>query len=350
MTNIKKLSFIIPCFNSNRYIRECIDSLYKQDILEEYYEIVAVNDDSTDNTKEILLEYQYNHKNFIIIDHEQNKGQGSARNTGLSFAKGDYIWYIDHDDYIQSNILSFLLHLLNENNLDLLQFNYTEVDEKGESIKMIKTGNSEIDNISGIEFVNSLGSYFLNSYNMSVWARIYNRKFLVNNKFKFDKIRIFEDLEYSLRTLLFADKIKLIENHLYYYRIHNASTMKIFEKTIKGDFIYFSSICSGLNLIKLGIELRTKDSSVSHLICDGGIWRLNSMKKQILLSTSQSRRLFYSLLKVNDEREKIYEFCNSFNFVLLKYPVLSSSVLFFISPFLRFVKKIRVNRHLWILK
>lgn len=337
----KKLSFIIPCYNSKRYLRECIDSLYTQDVSEDDYEIVAVNDCSTDNTKEILLEYQANHRNFIIIDHEYNKKQGGARNTGLEYARGEYIWYIDHDDFIRPNSLSHMLEIVKQNQLDFLQFHYTEVNEKSEFMNNIKTANMETEVVSGLEFVKSLGSDFLNLYNMSVWGRLYNRKFLLNGKYQFDEIGIFEDLEYSLRTLLFADKIKIIEEFPYCYRIHHDSTMSIFQRVIRGNLTYFSCIKSGLSLVKLGNDLKAKDIYVSQLIYEGGIWRVNSITKPVLFSTAHERHIFYSLLKENQDIEKLYELSNSFNYLLLRFPVLNSIILFFISPLLRKVRKMR---------
>jgi len=345
MGNTKRLSFIIPCYNSTRFLRECIDSLYAQDISEEDYEIVAVNDCSTDNTKEILLEYKNNHSNMIIIDHEYNKGQGSARNTGLKNSTGEYIWYVDHDDFIIPNVVFFLLSLVEENQLDFVQFNYIEVDEKRELIDKIKTSNLAPGIISGLDFAKSIGTSFLNDYNMSVWARLYNRSFLVNGKFQFEDIGIFEDLEYSLRTLLFADNIKLIDEFPYCYRIHPASTMKIYERTIKGDLTYFSCIKSGSSLVKLGKDLATKDFEISKLITEGGIWRINSIIKPILFSSAQQRHIFYSLLKENQDKKKLYRLSNSYNYLLLRFPVLSSVSLFFISPLLRTVKKVLATKN-----
>jgi len=334
-----RLSFIIP-YNSNRYLSECIDSLYKQDISEDEYEIVAVNDCSTDNTKEILLEYQLNHKNFRIINHEQNKGQGGARNTGLKYSTGEYIWYIDHDDFISPNSLSFLLNLLEQDQLDFLQFYYTRVDEKSRVLNVINTGNFETKVISGLEFVRSLGENFLNSYNMSVWARLYKRKFLVDGKFQFEEIAIFEDLAYSLSTLLFAEKIKIIEKHLYFYRVHSVSTMQIFEKTVKGDFTYFSCIMSGLSIVELGTVLITNDILISQMIIEGGIWRINSITKPLLKATKKERVVFYTLLNSNKVVKKsIQTYLNPINKFLINYEVLSKPILSIITLVLNLVRK-----------
>lgn len=341
MKTLKRISFIIPCYNSVKYLRECIDSLFNQDISEDSYEIIAVNDCSTDNTKEILSEYQRIHNNLIIVDHKSNKGQGGARNTGLEHAVGEYIWYIDHDDFILPNSLSFLLQLSELDQLDILQFNYDEINEQGGLIKKNEIGIVSTEIISGLEFVNSFSSNFLNAYNMSVWSRIYKRKFLIEGKFLFEEIGIFEDLEYSLRTLLYAKRFKFINKYSYSYRIHATSTMSIFQRTIKGDLTYFSCIRSGLNLVKLGNDLISKDIIVSRLIIEGGIWRINRMTKLLLLSTTHERRIFYSLLKNDKNRKDLYTLSSPFNNLLIRFPLISSMLLFFISPLLRKIKRYR---------
>ena len=84
--------------------------MYNQDIPEEEYEVICVNDASPDNSREIVKEYQKKHKNLILVEHEVNKKLGAARNTGRSVAKGKYIWNVDSDDMIAPNCLKKMLH------------------------------------------------------------------------------------------------------------------------------------------------------------------------------------------------------------------------------------------------
>jgi glycosyltransferase involved in cell wall biosynthesis len=107
-----KLSIIIPFFNVEKYIAECLESVYNQDIPEEEYEVICVNDCSPDHSRDIVLQYQQKHPNLILIEHEENKMLGAARNTGLRAARGEYVWFIDSDDYIEKNILGKLLSKL----------------------------------------------------------------------------------------------------------------------------------------------------------------------------------------------------------------------------------------------
>ena len=98
------LSFIVPVYNTEMYLRECLDSLLTQDIPYDDYEIICVNDGSTDGSLQILREYERNCSNVTVID-QANSGVSTARNAGLDIARGQYIWFIDSDDVVLHDIL-----------------------------------------------------------------------------------------------------------------------------------------------------------------------------------------------------------------------------------------------------
>ena len=106
-----RLSIIIPFYNVEQYIAECLDSVYQQNIPEEEYEVICVNDASHDHSREIVLEYQKLHSNLVLVEHEFNRKLGAARNTGRAVAKGNYIWNVDSDDKIELNCLGKLLRI-----------------------------------------------------------------------------------------------------------------------------------------------------------------------------------------------------------------------------------------------
>lgn len=113
------LSFIVPVYNAAAYLPECLDSLLEQDIPKEEYEIICVNDGSKDNSLEVLRSYQARFPNIVIVDKE-NGGVTTARNAGLEAARGQYIWFVDSDDYIKENILGTLRERILESSCDRL--------------------------------------------------------------------------------------------------------------------------------------------------------------------------------------------------------------------------------------
>ena len=97
-----KVSFVLPCYNVERYIADCLNSIYSQDFPEEDFEVICVNDCSTDGTREVIVHYAEQHSNLNLIDHKENMTAGGARNTGIKVAQGEYIWFVDPDDMIKS--------------------------------------------------------------------------------------------------------------------------------------------------------------------------------------------------------------------------------------------------------
>lgn len=115
------LSFIVPVYNVEKYLGECLDSLLNQDITHEEYEIICVNDGSTDNSGTILKRYQEKYSNITVIS-QQNSGVAVARNVGLDHARGDYIWFVDSDDIIACNILRNMKSIAENQNPDIIDF------------------------------------------------------------------------------------------------------------------------------------------------------------------------------------------------------------------------------------
>ena len=121
-----KISVIIPVYNVEAYLKECLDSFLNQELKE--IEVICVNDGSTDNSLNVLKEYQQKDSRVIVINQE-NKGQGEARNVGIDASRGEYLFFADPDDYIEENSLSKLYSYARENNSNIVWFNYKIVHE-----------------------------------------------------------------------------------------------------------------------------------------------------------------------------------------------------------------------------
>ena len=123
-----KFSFIVPVYNVEKYLSRCLDSLLTQNY--QNFEIICINDGSPDNSINILQMYQKKHNNIFIINQE-NKGLGGARNTGLKYASGDYIWFIDSDDWIEPTSLYLLNNYISqEGSKDMILFNAYRIKQK----------------------------------------------------------------------------------------------------------------------------------------------------------------------------------------------------------------------------
>lgn len=229
----KRLSIIIPFYNVEQYIAQCLDSVYRQDIPEEEYEVICVNDASPDHSKDIVQEYQKQHKNLILLEHEHNKKLGAARNTGRSIARGKYIWNVDSDDYIGKNCLSAILRQCEQNDLDILMFNLASHTEG-----VVETAdfpfcvsNAHQDGISCLnQNLSEIGRF------CPVWRYIYKRDFLDTNHIYSPEINMGEDVPYAFKALFLAKKVLLVNDVNYYYRINPASLTGV--STLKPIILY----------------------------------------------------------------------------------------------------------------
>ena len=216
-----RLSIIIPFYNVEQYIAECLDSVYQQDIPEEEYEVICVNDASPDHSRDIVLEYQKRHSNLILVEHEVNKKLGAARNTGRRTAKGEYIWNVDSDDKILPNCLGVLLDICERKDLDVLIFdNYRLLNGNLEPNK--EHWQSMDEACSGIDFWMRQGVFNQNKISQ-VWTQLYKRSYLDDYKIYSPEINMSEDIPYAYSTILLGRRVFTIDTPYYIYRDNDTS-------------------------------------------------------------------------------------------------------------------------------
>ncbi len=222
-----KLSIIIPAFNVSQYIVKCLNSLTNQDILPSLYEIIVIDDGSTDDTLNILCDLKERISNLIVIN-QYNSGQSEARNRGLDLAKGKYIMFIDSDDYITENCLNRLLTLASDNNLDALQFNYYYVPGSNQN-------PIALTNFKGLYYFVYNGENYLKCH-CGIWSSclyIYKSTLFVTKKHRFLKGITSEDIELLPRLFFSCQRIMAIKDTLYFYVFNPKSTSKNREPNIK---------------------------------------------------------------------------------------------------------------------
>ena len=215
-----RLSIIIPFYNVERFISECLDSVFNQDIPLSDYEVICVNDGSPDHSKEIVLDYLNRYPNLRLIEHDRNRKLGTARNTGRSIAKGKYIWNVDSDDKIVPNCLAGMLKVCEENNLDVLEFGAIQFSttKQKELPRIPQTKSVE----AGLEYLDRLNAYQV-SRMCPVWNKMIRREFLEKNGIFSPEINMGEDIPYSFRILTLAKRLTVIPDCYYLYRTNDDS-------------------------------------------------------------------------------------------------------------------------------
>ena len=218
-----KLSIIVPIYNVAPYLRKCVDSLLAQDISD--YEIILVDDGSTDGSSDIAdaiqSMYASSPNNLITsspaikVIHQSNAGLSAARNTGIAVAQGDYIMFVDSDDYLQPNVLGALMEQVERDNLDVLRFRYQNVRETGEVFVPHEGMKTDYNNYSSEP---TDGLSFLNE---RMWVQCYVVQFLVRREIvlqeQFTPNIYFEDTDWTPRMLLRTKRVASTDLVVYNY-------------------------------------------------------------------------------------------------------------------------------------
>ncbi len=210
-----KISVIVPVYNVQEYLRECLDSLINQTIKDDL-EVIVVNDGSTDNSQKVIDEYVKKYPKTFKSYIKENNGQGSARNLGIKNATGDYIGFVDSDDFIKSNMYELLYNEALKNNLDIVVCDIVWMYEDGrfESRETLP------------RFLDSFNYYTYILSNPGPVNKIYKRDLWVENKIKFPEDIFYEDFAIIPSMPKYTKKIGYINKELYIYRQRENSTMQ----------------------------------------------------------------------------------------------------------------------------
>lgn len=233
------LSIIIPVYNVADYLDKCVHSCFDQNVDNKLYEIILVNDGSTDNSLELCEKLQIQYPGIKLISQE-NKGLSGARNTGLKHSKGDYVWFVDSDDWISTDCLSHIIKILNSQ-VEIIWLGH-DVWHLGKSTKNY-IPRELAKPISGEDFfINHLENQFY------IWKFIYKRDFLTNNNLTFFEGILYEDLEFTPRALLHVKKCITIPQVCYHYLVREGSIANnIKKKNIDHRFIILNKLADLIN-------------------------------------------------------------------------------------------------------
>lgn len=212
-----KVSVIIPCYNAERYIETCMNSLLKQTIGFSNLEVVLVNDGSADQTLQKMYEYEKQYPdNIMVINYEENRRQGYARNLGIQYSSAKYITFLDVDDYVVPDMMEKMYAKMEEGNYDYVICNYYRVihgepkimeeDIQEEEISYSIRTEEERRNflLTDTPFKGSCGTF-------------YSRDFIVDNQIYYPEDTVYEDLFWIGLMRFYAKKVCVLPDRLYYY-------------------------------------------------------------------------------------------------------------------------------------
>lgn len=240
-----KISIILCVYNGEKYINQAIESVLNQSI--DDIELIIVNDGSTDNTANIINIYQ---DNRIKIINQQNKGLGASRNIGIKHAKGEYIGFLDADDWLVKNMCETTYNEAKNNNTDITMFQIINYDESSS-----KNYESDWFNLKNLDktfdnkiFTASETKKVLFDFSVSACQKIYKTSFLKSINARFPEGIYFEDMPFFYYVYLNSNRISIIRKHLYIRRKHEHSI------TEKIDSKFLDTVPAGQELFKIFIE------------------------------------------------------------------------------------------------
>jgi glycosyltransferase involved in cell wall biosynthesis len=209
------LSIIVPFHDVEKYLARCLESLLNQDISPEEYEIILINDGSSDASLQIAESFVRLYQNIKLFS-QNNIGVGAARNMGIREASGEYILFVDSDDYIQQRSLNNILGIIKHQNLDLLRFNFEYVLESG---KIIPKRNNFTHSIKFDDKIVDGETFLVEHLGWAcyAWQFLLKTAFIKSNQLFFNETIYFEDIDWLVKTLVKANRVISVNQQVYCY-------------------------------------------------------------------------------------------------------------------------------------
>lgn len=277
-----KLSIIIPVYNTAQFLDRCIESIYKDNPLDTAdFEVICVNDGSTDQSDQILGELANKHHNIRVL-RQDNSGQSVARNRALEVACGDYVYFLDSDDYIDASALAGSLMASLKKNAEMTIVDYVKVDEAGRRIT--KQDRNSYEKLSR----EVTGAELLSEYTVrgAVCSYLCRRDRLEVNKLRFTEGIYLEDEEFMIKLISKCTRIYNSREQVYYYTQRNGSTVNPMtpekESELLNSLFYISKSIQSLSkkksdpLVSQGLSKKAAQLSISFIL----MLRHSSLKKE----------------------------------------------------------------------
>lgn len=314
------LTFVVPCYNVEKYIQHCLDSIFHCELDENCFEVLCVDDCSTDGTSFILRYNAELHRNLQVITHEVNRGWGAPRNTGIKEAKGRYLWFVDADDMIRENGLAKAVERVVDEELDVLCFNYDRVNDVGEVLSSQKVFD-EVSSRDGYSFVKEAFNGSIVFHMGYVWRFIYKIDYLRSHQLYFPEHVCWEDTVFMPKSILEAERVSSIPDVLYSYRVNTESVSGVFSRVYPANLIYDYAFCAGGDLLQFSEEV--EDEELKMAFRNAAINKyINGFAIHLFRTNIKARREFYKMVTAHKhDLELLSKQMTPLNRLLLAFPL-----------------------------
>lgn len=323
------ISFILPVYNVEKYITRCLDSIYALSLEIEQFEVLCIDDCSSDTSVLIIEAYQQRYNNLRLIKHKQNARQGAARNTGIRNAKGQYCMFVDADDSMP--LVDILSHVqyMQQHNLDLLLGKANVIGWTGEKILWGNSPEQESRIMKGPEIF--IGEYIHKVAFGVVWLGIYKMDLLKRTPPFLENVQ-YEDTDWTLRC---AYEAKLLQYRpIVIYNYHKNPSTTTTTKSIRS---LIERTKQSLRIYEWALTTTYLREEVVFSAEDYGTWNLGELNSLIKFTYSERRRFYKSF--TNNELKTIINWKGKGYWKLyLRFPIMSQIAFTFLHPCYNFMK------------
>ena len=284
-----KISVILPVFNEEKYVKKAIDSVLNQTF--EDFELIVVNDGSTDNTSSIISEFD---DSRIKVINQQNRGPGASRNNALDIARGDYVMFLDSDDWYCPDALKTAYDEITSKSTDISIFQIMKYDGDEYSQNSWFNLDNFPNTFEGRVFSPHECGDFLFDISVSAAQKIFRREFLIEINARFPEGIYFEDMPFFFYTFLKANSISIIKKHLYVRRKHDGSI------TESVDCKFLDTVEAGQILMDIFIKNGWYDMYLFDLLA----FKINGPRYALMGIEEKCREKLYLLIKNDYESIK----------------------------------------------
>lgn len=301
------VSFIIPSYNSAHTVTRCLDSIYALSLKQSEFEVIFIDDCSTDNTCDIVATYLSKHPNITLLKQPKNNRQGAARNRGVSIAKGEYICFVDSDDAVAEGIVK-AIRSAKEQKTDITTFHFGNVNEQGRvtsEAKKLSFPESQI--FTGVEMQNT-HSYWCSA----PWGYIYNKAFLTQVNYPFAEGALYEDSDFVAAHLYYTKRMTYSPTLGYVAYFREGSTTRSNNYKNTADYLLLGSRMLALyGIIQKDIdEGKRNDAGIQEFadgVLEGAIHNVTmSLKRLLKLDDIKGIRAFYERVDAHVSRRALY--------------------------------------------
>ena len=280
---MKYLSFIIPAFNASTTINRCLDSIYNLSLDDSNFEVIVIDDCSTDNTIEVVKEYALQHLNLVFLCQPENHRQGAARNRGVAIAKGKYIVFVDSDDESSNGVID-AVRLAEEYSLDMVVMRYVKVGKNGLAVTRENLPYNQTELFTGKEMQTQFPFW-----GTAPWPYIYQKSFLEKVNYPFAEDVLYEDSDFVNVHLYYAMRMMYCDECGYIVHYNSLSTTRTLSYKHLCDYALL-----GTRMLKFYERLDDKDSIYAEGILEGGSYNImKAFNKLFRLKSSIEVRAFY---------------------------------------------------------